>query len=63
MRHWLKQQFYPDRNMVAFLWLLLPLIVGVVVNRYMPRKLPDDPLEQIKIYEDTNLKEKAFPLL
>jgi RsiW-degrading membrane proteinase PrsW (M82 family) len=49
--------------MYALLWLLLPLIVGVVVNRYMLRRLPDDPLEQIQIYEDTNLREKAFPLL
>ena len=63
MRVWLKQQFYPDRNMYAVLWLLLPLIIGVVVNRYMPRRLPDDLLQQIQIYEDTNLREKAFTLL
>jgi hypothetical protein len=63
MRNWLKQQFYPDRNMYALLWLLIPVIVCAVVNRYMPRQLPDDPLEQIQIYEDTNLREKTFPLL
>jgi RsiW-degrading membrane proteinase PrsW (M82 family) len=63
MKNWLKKQFYIDRNTLALLWLLLPIIVMGAVNRFAQRPLPDDPLEQIQIYEDANIRNKTFPLL
>jgi hypothetical protein len=59
----LKKPFRPSRNTFALLWLVLPVIVVALINRFAQQPISDDPLKQIEIYQGNSNPEKAEIIL